>query len=62
LPFHAPDAMQEVAFADDQLNIESLPFCTVLGLAPKLTVGAGGVTVTDADWEALPPAPVHVSV
>jgi len=54
--------MQEVAFADDQLNIESLPFCTVLGLAPKLTVGAGGVTVTNADWEALPSAPVHVSV
>jgi hypothetical protein len=62
LPDHAPEAVQEVALADDQLKVEPLPRATVLGLAVKLTVGAGAVTDTVADCVALPPLPVQVSV
>ena len=62
LPLQPPEAMQEVAFLDDQDSVELLPLATVLGLALKLTVGAGEVTVTVADCAALPPAPVQVSV
>ena len=54
--------MQEVAFLDDQDKVELLPLAMVLGLALKLTVGAGEVTVTVADCAALPPAPVQVNV
>jgi len=47
---------------ETQDNVELLPLATVLGLALKVTVGAGEVTVTVADCAALPPAPVQVSV
>ena len=59
-PLHPPDAVQEVALVEDQFNIDVVPFATVLGLALRLTAGAGVVTVTVADWLALPPAPVQV--
>ena len=62
LPLQPPEAMQEVAFLDDQDSVELLPLAMVLGLALKLTVGAGEVTVTVADCAALPPAPVQVNV
>ena len=62
LPLQPPEAVQEVAFLDDQDSVELLPLAMVLGLALKLTVGAGEVTVTVADCAALPPAPVQVSV
>ena len=45
--------------AADQVSMEPLPLATVLGLAEKLTVGAGVVTETVADWAALPPLPVQ---
>jgi hypothetical protein len=61
LPDQAPEAVQEVALVDDQLNVDALPLATVLGLAVKLTVGAGEVTETVADCVALPPLPVQVS-
>ena len=38
--------------------MELLPLVTVLGPADKVTVGAGVVTETVADWVALPPLPV----
>ena len=62
VPLHPPDAVQEVALVEDQDSVELPPFATVLGLAPKLTVGAGDVTVTVEDCAALPPVPVQVSV
>ena len=62
LPLQPPEAVQEVAFVDDQDRVELLPLAMVLGLALKLTVGAGEVTVTVADCAELPPAPVQVSV
>jgi hypothetical protein len=60
VPDHAPDAVHEVAFVVDQLNVEPLPLVTVLGLAVKLTVGPAAATETVADCIALPPAPVQV--
>ena len=62
LPDQAPDALQEVAFVDDQVSVELAPLAIVLGLVLKLTVGTGGVTDTVTDCAALPPAPVQVSV
>ena len=62
-PVHAPEAVQDVAFVDDQLKVEALPLTMELGFAERLTVGAGvgAVTETVAAWVALPPAPVQVS-
>jgi len=62
LPDQPPEATHEVALVDDQVRFEALPLVTVLGLALRLTVGAGVVTVTVVDCAALPPAPVQVSV
>ena len=63
LPDQPPDALQAVAWVLDQVTVELLPLAIVVGLATRLTVGAGdaGVTDTVADWVALPPVPVHVS-
>jgi hypothetical protein len=61
VPDQAPEAVQEVAFVDVQLKVEPLPLATVLGLALKVTVGAGAVTETVADWVALPPVPEQES-
>jgi antitoxin component HigA of HigAB toxin-antitoxin module len=62
LPDQAPEAVQEVALVADQVNVELAPLATVLGAALKVTVGAAVVTETVADWVALPPEPVQVSV
>jgi len=62
LPAQAPEAVQDVALAVDQVNVLLPPPATVLGLAARLTVGAGFVTDTVADWTALPPAPLQLSV
>ena len=61
LPDQAPEAVQEVALVADQVNVELPPLATVLGLAAKVTVGAGEVTEIVADCVALPPLPVQVS-
>jgi hypothetical protein len=62
-PDQAPEAVQEVAFVVDQLRVELLPLTMELGLAARLTVGAGvgEVTETVAAWVALPPLPVQVN-
>jgi hypothetical protein len=62
VPVQPPDAVQEVALVEVHVRVALLPDTTVVGLAPKLTVGAGVVTVTLADAEPLPPVPVQVSV
>jgi hypothetical protein len=59
-PDQAPDAVQDVALVADQVSMELLPLATVLGPADKMTVGAGVVTETVADWLALPPLPVQL--
>ena len=40
-PDQPPEAVQEVAFVVDQLKVELLPLAMELGLAARLTVGAG---------------------
>ena len=63
LPDHPPEAVQLVAFVDDQLNVEADPLLTVPGVAVRLTVGlAGADTLTVTDCAALPPGPLQVSV
>jgi hypothetical protein len=62
LPLHPPEAVQEVALVDDQVNVDVAPLVTVLGLAAKVTAGAGAVTVTVADCDALPPLPLQLRV
>jgi hypothetical protein len=62
LPDQSPEALQDVAFVDDQLSVELPPLVIALGPTLKVTVGAKeeGATVTVVDCVALPPAPVHV--
>jgi hypothetical protein len=64
LPDQPPEAAQAVAFVVDQVKVELLPLAMELGLAARVTVGAGVGEVTDtvAAWVALPPAPVQLSV
>jgi hypothetical protein len=59
-PLQPPEALQAVAFVDDQVNADLAPLATVLGLAVKVTVGAALVTATVADCVALPPVPAQV--
>jgi hypothetical protein len=50
VPDHPPEALHAVAFAVDQVSVLDAPALTVVGLALRDTVGAGGaltVTVTD---------------
>jgi hypothetical protein len=61
-PDQPPEAVQEVAFVEDQVNVELPPPATVLGLALSATVGCGADTETVADCAADPPAPVQVNV
>jgi hypothetical protein len=61
LPDQAPEAVQAVALVEDQVSAELAPRVIELGLALRETVGAGFLTDTDADCEALPPGPVQVS-
>jgi hypothetical protein len=49
VPDQAPEAVQAVAFVDDHVRLELLPLATVLGLAIRVTVGAGAVTETVTD-------------
>jgi hypothetical protein len=51
-----------VALLEDQVNVELAPLATLAGLALRDTLGAAAVSVTVADCDAEPPAPVQVSV
>ena len=51
-----------MALVEVQLKVELAPLEMLVGLAFSDTLGAGGETVTVADCEADPPAPVQVSV
>lgn len=61
LPDQPPDAVHAVAFVDAHVRVDVLPLLMLLGLALKVTLGGAAVTVTVADWDAEPPAPVQVS-
>ena len=61
-PLQAPEAVHAVALADDQINVALSPLAMLVGLALMETLGGAADVVTVADWDAEPPAPVHVSV
>ena len=62
VPDHPPDAVHEVALADDHVSVAEPPLATVVGVAVRVTEGAAGcVTVTLTDCVASPPGPVHVN-
>ena len=62
VPDQAPEAVQEVAFVAVQFNVALLPLVMALGPTLKLTVGAAALMETVADWVAVPPVPVQLSV
>jgi hypothetical protein len=61
-PDQPPDAEHVVALVLDQDSVALAPLLIELGLAEIVTVGAGELTDTVADWTALPAVPVHVRV
>jgi hypothetical protein len=61
-PDQPPDAVQPVALLEDQFSVADPPLLTVVGLALRLTAGAGVDTLTGTDWLVLPPGPLQVSV
>lgn len=48
-PDHSPEAAQEVALADDQVNVELAPAETLEGLALSVTVGGEFVAAADSE-------------
>ncbi len=63
VPDQAPEAVQEVALVEVQVNVELPPLATVLGLAPMFTVAVFfALTVTFVDWAAVPPSPLQLKV
>jgi len=62
VPDHPPEAVQEVALAEDHDNVDAEPLVTLLGFALKFTVGDGDPTETIADCDACRPSPSQVSV
>jgi hypothetical protein len=62
VPDQACEATQAVALVDAHDSTAALPLVTVLGVALKVTVGAGELTVTVADCAAVPPVPVQLNV
>jgi hypothetical protein len=62
VPDQAPEAVQAVAFVVAQFNVALLPLVMALGPTLKLTVGAGDLIETVADWVAVPPFPEQIRV
>jgi hypothetical protein len=59
-PLQPPEASQEVVWVEVQVRVDVAPLLTVVGFADRVTAGAGEVTDTVADCDALPPVPVQV--
>jgi len=62
LPDQPPDAVQLFALLEDQRSVADPPLLTAVGVALRLTEGAGVGTLTVTDWVALPPGPLQASV
>jgi hypothetical protein len=63
VPLQPPEAVQDVALVELQVNVEDPPLVVVVGLAVSMAVGTGlVVTVTVAPAGVLvPPAPVQIN-
>jgi hypothetical protein len=62
LPDHPPLPVQAVALFELQVSNAVAPLTILVGLALKETLGGVAATVTVTDCDAVPPAPVQVSV
>jgi hypothetical protein len=64
LPDQPPEAVQPVALVEVHVKVDVPPLATLVGLAlsETETVGEFAETSTVADWEAVPPPLLHVSV
>ena len=60
VPDQAPEAVQLVALVVDHVSVDALPLATLVGEAPKVSIG--GSMVTFAFCETLPPGPLQLSV
>jgi hypothetical protein len=58
-PVHAPDAVQDVAFVDDQVMVDELPRLTFGWLNVSATVGADVVTTGTAGVAGVDDPPPH---
>ncbi len=62
LPVQPFDAVQAVAFVEDQVSVALLPSTMLVGATAIVTVGAGGAAITLTLAVALPEPPVPVQV
>ncbi len=61
VPDQPPEAVHEVAFVEDHVSVLLAPEVIEVGLAAKVTVGAGADTLMVTDCEAVPPVPAQAS-
>jgi len=61
VPLHAPDAVHDVAFVEDQVITLTVPVVSELGEALTVTVGAGGGDGGGGGLESPPPPPQAAS-
>lgn len=61
-PQAPPEAAQLVAFVDDQVRVVNPPLATLVGLAERVTVGAGTTVTVAVAGFVVPPMPVQISV
>jgi hypothetical protein len=61
LPDQPPEAVHELAFADDQVSVEAAPIATPLGLDDRVIVGTGAPTgvFTGGPTADAPPVDPH---
>ena len=57
VPTHAPDALHDVAFVDDQVNVDVEPRLIFDWLKASVIVGADGAGETATGSDGPPPAP-----
>jgi hypothetical protein len=61
-PVQPPDAVQVLAFVEDQVSVELPPRATLPGLALNDTLGTPADAVTVAVCDVVPPLPVQVKM
>lgn len=62
VPLQAPDAVQEVAWAELHDSVDSPPVTMTSGLAVSCTIGSALTMMASVAGWLVPPGPVHVSV
>jgi len=57
-----PEAVQEVALVELQVNVDVPPLATVVGLVVSVAVAAGVIVTVAVAAVLVPPVPVHFNV